>query len=202
MRELIDGDQDTQLGIERVVLLDDGGEPIGTADKETVHTDATPLHLAFSCYLFNDRGEVLVTRRALSKLTWPGVWTNSFCGHPLPGEPVADAVERRARQELGIKVREVRLIDPGFRYRAVDATGVVENEVCPVYRATIASPLAPDAAEVVEWEWVSAGRLAEAVRLTPFAFSPWMVLQVPGLDLAADPERGEVASGESGTPGS
>src|SRR5690554_2220584 len=113
---------------EKVVLLDDAGSPTGSADKYQVHTHATPLHLAFSCYVLNDVGEVLVTRRALSKLTWAGVWTNSVCGHPAPGEPREDAVARRAAQELGTEIRDLRVVLPEFKYQAVDASGIVENE--------------------------------------------------------------------------
>lgn len=164
---------------EQVVLLDDAAQPIGSADKYQVHTDATPLHLAFSCYVLNAYGEVLVTRRALSKLTWAGVWTNSVCGHPGPGEPREDAVVRRAHQELGTEIRDLRVVLPNFQYQAVDASGIVENEVCPVYIANIASDVHANPNEVAQWRWVSVPDLIEAVRLTPFAFSPWMVLQLP-----------------------
>ncbi len=65
---------------EHVILLDEHDQPCGLLDKYAAHTLSTPLHLAFSCWLFNDRGQFLVTRRSLSKVAWPGVWTNSVCG--------------------------------------------------------------------------------------------------------------------------
>jgi len=163
---------------ELVSLLDNDGTPIGVADKHLVHTTETPLHLAFSCHLFNDAGEVLITRRALAKLTWPGVWTNSFCGHPAPGEDMDDAVHRRAAAELGATLTRLELVLPDFRYRAVDASGIVENEVCPVYRAHIDGPLDPNPSEVAEFAWVSPTALRAAVTATPFVFSPWIVLQL------------------------
>ncbi|AGW42583.1 isopentenyl-diphosphate delta-isomerase [Leifsonia xyli subsp. cynodontis DSM 46306] len=166
---------------EEVVLLAEDSTPIGTADKATVHSASTPLHLAFSCHLFDGEGRVLVTRRALGKATWPGVWTNSFCGHPAPGESFEEAIARRARDELGTSVDALVLALPDFRYRAVDATGVVEHEMCPVYTATIAGELRPSADEVAEWEWADPRALLSSVTATPWAFSPWLTLQLPAL---------------------
>lgn len=166
---------------EEVVLLAEDGTPIGTADKATVHTRQTPLHLAFSCHLFDGEGRILVTRRALGKATWPGVWTNSFCGHPGPGEPFEEAIARRAADELGTTVENLVAALPDFRYRAVDAAGTVENEICPVYTATIAGELAPSPFEVAEWQWVDPRVLLTAVAATPWAFSPWLTLQLPAL---------------------
>ena len=166
---------------EQVVLLDESGEAIGTADKVAVHSTDTPLHLAFSCHVYNEAGQVLVTRRALSKLTWPGVWTNSFCGHPAPGETFEDAISRRALDELGMTVGDVSLILPDFRYRAVDASGIVENEVCPVYRAVATSEVRPNPAEVSEFAWVSPEALATAATAAPYAFSPWLGWQLAQL---------------------
>ncbi|HMO11298.1 MAG TPA: isopentenyl-diphosphate Delta-isomerase, partial [Actinotalea sp.] len=115
-------------GVELVVLLDETGEPSGTADKATVHTARTPLHLAFSCHVLDTEDNVLITRRALAKQTWPGVWTNTVCGHPGPGEPFEEAVRRRARFELGLELGAISPAVPDFRYRATDASGLVENE--------------------------------------------------------------------------
>lgn len=163
-----------------VVLLDEPGRPVGRADRLRVHTDATPLHLAFSTYLFNARGEVLVTRRALGKTTWPGVWTNSACGHPRPGEDIEDAARRRIREELGLTVGPLMPVLPDFRYRATDASGIVENEVCPVYAGFVADEdPRPDPAEVADWAWVTWESLAAAITATPHVYSPWAARQVP-----------------------
>jgi isopentenyl-diphosphate Delta-isomerase len=163
---------------ELVVLVDAAGHPQGTAEKRTVHGIDTPLHLAFSCHVFDADGRVLMTRRALSKLTWPGVWTNSFCGHQVPGSSVEDAVTARATVELGIRITDLEPVLPDFRYRAVDASGIVENEICPVFRAVTTDAVAANPDEVAEWTWVAPADLRAAVTAAPYAFSPWLVLQL------------------------
>jgi isopentenyl-diphosphate Delta-isomerase len=151
------------VGPELVVLLDRDGAAVGTAPKSEVHHARTPLHLAFSCYLVDDDGRVLLTRRAAGKRTFPGVWTNSFCGHPAPGEALDDAVRRRGRQELGLDVGTPRLVLPGFRYRA-EQDGVVEHEMCPVFTARVTGTPVPDPAEVDEVRSVAWDDLVAAVR--------------------------------------
>jgi len=168
---------DTEL----VVLVDDLGTPVGTADKGVVHSADTPLHLAFSCHVYNADGLVLVTRRALGKLTWPGVWTNSFCGHPAPDETMEQAIARRAAFELGITVESIELVLPDFRYRAVDASGIVENEICPVFRAVTTDVVAANPDEVSEFAWLAPAALRASVAAAPFAFSPWLGWQLQQL---------------------
>ncbi|MEV7605842.1 isopentenyl-diphosphate Delta-isomerase [Paenarthrobacter sp. NPDC089322] len=166
---------------EMVVLLDDAGTPIGEAPKEGVHTEQTPLHLAFSCYLLNGAGEILLTRRSPEKKTWPGVWTNSFCGHPAPGEAMEDAVLRRAHYELGVDAKRVEIALPGFRYRAVDPSGIVENEICPVYVARMSGSVNPNPLEVADYVWVTPALLEVSLERTPDVFSPWLAMQFPQL---------------------
>ena len=174
---------------DHVVLLDDDGREVGTALKSSVHGTETALHLAFSCHVINRAGQVLVTRRALGKTTWPGVWSNSFCGHPRPAEPVLAAVHRRAEYELGIRLDEVELALPLFRYRAIDSTGIVEHELCPVYTARTHHEPRLNPLEVVEARWVDPEDLAASLAATPWAFSPWLVLQAEQLHLFGDALR-------------
>ncbi|MBN1173807.1 MAG: isopentenyl-diphosphate Delta-isomerase [Micromonosporaceae bacterium] len=167
-----------------VVLLDEGGRPCGRADRSGAHTSRTPLHLAFSTYLFNRHGEVLITRRALDKKTWPGVWTNSCCGHPRPGETIEDAARRRIREELGLTVGPLIPLLPDFRYLATDASGLVENEICPVFAAFVDDQHPdPDWHEVSEWAWIPWDSLHASVVATPCVYSPWSALQVPLIGL-------------------
>lgn len=172
---------------DEVVLLDEQGQPVGAADRRSVHTRQTPLHLAFSTYLFDPEGRVLITRRALHKATWPGVWTNSCCGHPLPGEDIETAARRRVSEELGLEVTELLPAVPDFRYRAVDASGIVENEFCPVFIGHVSSSrVTPDPDEVAEHAWVRWEDLVAAITATPAVYSPWSVLQVPRVALALE----------------
>lgn len=181
----------TTSATESVVLLDEEGRAVGERDKSAVHHADTPLHLAFSCYVFDGDGNVLVTQRALHKQTWPGVWTNTCCGHPGPGEPIADAVRRRLHQELGAAVSDLRLLLPGFRYRA-ELDGVVENEMCPVFVATVDGDVRPDPDEVAEARWEPWTTFRAGVLDGTREISPWCRDQVA--QLPADPTSAAEAS--------
>jgi isopentenyl-diphosphate delta-isomerase len=166
---------------EQVVLLDDDGRPVGVADKATVHGPTTPLHLAFSCYGFDRTGRLLVTRRARDKRTFPGVLTNTCCGHPAPGEPMETAVRRRLGDELGLEVTGLRLVLPDFGYRA-SAGGIEENERCPVFVGTVVGEPVPRPDEVDSCEWWTWDRFLAAAADDTSELSPWARLQAPLLD--------------------
>jgi isopentenyl-diphosphate delta-isomerase len=181
--------------MEQVVLLTESGHRRGVLDKAAAHHLDTPLHLAFSCYLFGRDGKLLMTTRARSKKTWPGVYTNSCCGHPAPGEGMAESVRRRLRQELGIDPTELTLVLPRFRYRAVMSNGVVENEMCPVFRAYADAEPRPAPSEVDEWEWVDWKELADGVASGRREVSPWCAEQIVQL-AAKGPDPREWPAGE------
>jgi isopentenyl-diphosphate delta-isomerase len=167
--------------VELVVLLDDDGAATGTAPKATVHHERTPLHLAFSCYVFDGDGRLLITQRAHHKPTFPGVWTNSVCGHPAPGEDLHEAVTRRAEQELGLELASLTLAVPTFRYEAVGENGVREHELCPVFTATAVSGATADPAEVAELAWVPWTSFRDEVLDGTRTVSPWCAEQVAEL---------------------
>jgi len=137
---------------ELVVLVNEKDEELGVMEKVKVHTAKTPLHRGLSVFLFDKKGRVLVQRRAMHKLTWPGVWSNSCCGHPLPGEAYIDAARREVKEELGIEIEELRKV-ADYRY-TFTRNGIVENEVCPVFIGKAAGEVKLDPSEVMDWKWM------------------------------------------------
>ncbi|MHB1462176.1 MAG: isopentenyl-diphosphate Delta-isomerase [Armatimonadota bacterium] len=159
---------------ELVVLCDDADRPIGTAEKELVHTANTPLHQAFSLFLFNPKGELLLQQRSHLKKTWPLEWSNSCCGHPLPAESRVHAAHRRVRAELGCEVLNLRLELPDYRYHA-ENSGIVENEICPVFTGLISGELQPDPLEVEAVRWIGWEVFCQQVSEGCLAVSPWCI---------------------------
>lgn len=157
-----------------VVYVSDDGRPVGTSSKLEAHNDDTQLHSAFSVFLFNDRGELLLQQRAFSKRTWPGTWSNSCCGHVMLHENVLDAAKRRIRYELGTKAIDLKILLPDYRYRA-EKDGVVENEICPVLVGMVSRPLEPNPQEVAEVRWVDWDDFLSEIRDPHNGYSPWAV---------------------------
>ena len=162
--------------MELVVLVDEQNHEIGTAPKDTVHTKDTPLHRGFSLFLFNSKNELLLTRRALTKKTFPGVWTNTVCGHPAPQEAVVDAARRRLADELGIVSEDVVEVAP-YRYRFADENGIVEHEICPILVGHADMDPTPNPNEVEEWKWMDWKNFLDEVDLNPLNYSPWSVAE-------------------------
>jgi isopentenyl-diphosphate delta-isomerase len=178
---------------EQVVLIDRDGRAAGTADKRTVHGATTPLHLGIACYGFDGAGRVLVTQRSRLKRTFPLAWSNTCCGHPGPGESPEDAAHRRLRHELGVRPVDLRVVLPGFTYRA-SSGGIEENEFCPVLVCRIEDPPRPRPDEVETWQWWSWRRLQREAAAPDSILSPWARFQVPLL--AASGQVGAAAGVE------
>lgn len=165
IRGLVNRDIIVYMSIEQVVLVDDDNNPIGTKEKLAAHHRDTPLHRGFSCYVFNEDGELLVTQRALKKKVWPGVWTNTVCGHPGPGEDIIAAIQRRLDYELGMTASDFVEVLPDYRYKTPPFNGVIENELCPVFiaRMTTNPKINPNEVAAVQWmRWDDFKTAAEA----------------------------------------
>ncbi|RJQ77516.1 isopentenyl-diphosphate Delta-isomerase [Amycolatopsis panacis] len=149
---------ETSTETEHVVFVTEDGVPTGeTGPKLASHHAETRLHLAFSCYVLRRSDQaLLITQRAEHKKVWPGVWTNSVCGHPAPQEPMEDAVRRRAAYELGLPaIEDLECVLPKYRYRTPPYQGIVENEFCPVFVAWSEQEPEPNPEEVGDWRWIS-----------------------------------------------
>lgn len=157
---------------ELVVLVDNNNNPIGTADKDTVHTTDTPLHRAFSLFLFNSKHQVLLTKRAKTKKTFPGVWTNTVCGHLAPEETSVAAATRRLQEELGIDGVTITDFAP-YRYRFADRNGIVENEICPIVIGYFDGDPKPNPEEADEWKWMGWDEFLLDIERNPVPYSPW-----------------------------
>jgi isopentenyl-diphosphate delta-isomerase len=160
-----------------VVLVDDDDRVVGTAGKCETHHANTPLHRGFSVFLFNPQGEFLMQQRAFSKKTWPGVWSNSCCGHPMLGETVVAAAERRIEYELGLTGVELEIALPDFRYRA-EKDGVVENELCPVLIGVVRGEPTINTHEVERIKWVNWVDFVASLNDPETGISPWAVEEV------------------------
>lgn len=152
-----------------VVLVDPAGRTLGVADRMAAHRPPGLLHAAISVVVENAAGQVLIQRRAPAKPLFPLRWSNSCCTHPAPGESPLAAAERRAWEELGVRLTDVREAG-AFVYRALDpASGLVEHERDTVLVAHTADDPAGDPAEVLEWAWTELPGTAAGRRFTPWA---------------------------------
>jgi isopentenyl-diphosphate delta-isomerase len=154
-------------------LVDENGVTIGTAEKLAAHQPPGQLHRAFSVFLFDEHGRLLLQQRASGKYHSPGVWSNTCCGHPYPGEAPFAAAARRTFEELGVSPS--LLAEAGtVRYNHPDpASGLVEQEYNHLFVGMVQSPLRPDPEEVGDTAFVTPAELTE--RHAKDTFSSWFM---------------------------
>lgn len=162
---------------DRVVLVDERDGEIGSADKLRAHAEGL-LHRAFSVFLYNGRDELLLQRRARAKYHTGGLWSNTCCSHPRPGEDVGAAAVRRLEEEMGIR----SALSPafGFHYRA-RVGRLWEHEYDHVFVGHFEGEPRPDPAEVEEWRWWPIEDLRQALVQDPDTFTPWFRPAFEGL---------------------
>lgn len=171
--------------MEELILVDEDDNVVGYDEKLAVHENGGRLHRAFSIFIYNSAGEMLLQQRAASKYHFGGLWTNACCSHPRRGETLADAVHRRLEFELGFdtELREVC----SFVYRSEDPeSGLVEHEYDHVFVGRHDGEPRPHPEEVGAWRWVDVARLRREIQQEPGRFTPWFQLALDELDRQAD----------------
>jgi isopentenyl-diphosphate delta-isomerase len=162
--------RDGDTGTTAIVLVDSDDRPVGTTDKFSAHRSGA-LHRAFSVFVFDARGRILLQRRARTKYHSGGKWANSCCGHPTAGEPTVAAAERRLWEEMGIRSR---LAEVGtFVYRAELDDGLIEHELDHVLVGHHAGTPHPDPREVEAWRWAPPPDIHKSLQDTPEEFAVW-----------------------------
>ena len=169
--------------MEEVILVTTDDLPIGTMEKMEAHRKGL-LHRAFSVLLFNSKGEVLLQKRAEAKYHSAGLWTNTCCSHPLPGENITDAARRRLYEEMGIDAQ------PSFVYKFIYRTpldqNLIEHELDYVFVGTFNGEPNINPAEVAEWKYADLQWLKADVKEHPEKYTVWfrLILEHPSLIIA------------------
>lgn len=158
---------------EFVVLVDEHNTVTGAMEKLEAHQKGL-LHRAFSVMLFNDQGDMLLQKRALSKYHTPGLWTNACCSHPRAQETIPEAASRRLLEELGLSVPpEALKVGAAFVYRAAFENGLTEHEYDTMVFGDYSGPVPFNPDEVEAVKWISPEDLSVWVAREPEAFTPW-----------------------------
>ena len=160
---------------ERLILVNEQDEEIGQLDKGACHDGEGVLHRAFSVFLFNDAGELLLQQRASGKRLWPMYWSNSCCSHPRVGESMEFATGRRLQEELGLAA-ELRYLFK-FSYSAAFGELGSERELCSVYIGRANGEAAVNVTEINATRWVSPEALDEEFRTAPETLTPWFAIE-------------------------
>ncbi len=169
------GDRAVSSDSEQLILVNSDDAESGFLDKGQCHDGDGILHRAFSLFIFNRRGELLVQQRAAGKRLWPLYWSNSCCSHPRKGESMQEATQRRLADELGIQARLEFVYK--FSYQARFGDKGSENELCSVFLGRCNDPVRPNLTEVAAIRHVSILVLAKELQSSPQAFTPWFKME-------------------------
>jgi isopentenyl-diphosphate Delta-isomerase len=163
---------------EEVILVDESDQSLGTMEKMEAHRRGL-LHRAFSVFIFNSRGEMLLQQRAPDKYHSAGLWSNACCSHPRPGEETADAASRRLREELGFTTPLEKLFH--FTYKSEFENGLTEYEFDHVFVGVYDEPIYANTAEVSDCRYESFDNIRECLRLEPGSYTSWFHVAFPML---------------------
>lgn len=162
-------------GSEKLILVDESDREIGQATKTEAHAGQGILHRAFSLFVFNREGELLLQQRASSKPLWPGYWANTCCSHPRAGEEMDSAIQRRLHEELGFACPLEFVYK--FQYHAEYGDAGSESELCWVYVGASDAPVDTNETEIAAWRYITPDALDREIAEAPERFSPWLKME-------------------------
>lgn len=162
--------------LQEVILVNEQDEPIGVMEKMAAHEQAL-LHRAFSVFIFNSKGEMLLQQRAFDKYHSPGLWTNACCSHPNPGETTDAAAMRRLMEELGFSTPVKKAFH--FTYKAPFDNGLTEYEFDHVYIGEYEGQLSPNPEEVSAFRFIDLPSLESDMKNNPSSYTAWFLLAYP-----------------------
>jgi len=162
-----------------VILVDENDEQVGTMEKMEVHQKAL-LHRAFSVFILNDKGEILLHKRADRKYHSGGLWTNACCSHPKPGEETLAAAENRLQEEMGIHTPLKKVFD--FIYKAPFDNGLTEYEFDHVFIGTYEGDIVPNAEEVSDYCYKSIEEIKNSIQSHPQKYTAWFKIAFPKVE--------------------
>lgn len=165
--------------VTEVILVNEFDEAVGVMEKMAAHEHAL-LHRAFSVFIFNDTGEMLLQQRAADKYHSAGLWTNACCSHPMPDEDTLQAASRRLFEELGIQTPLKKIFN--FTYKAVFDNGLTEFEYDHVFIGNYGGRFKPDPDEVQAIRFVTLDRLKNEMLMEPGNFTAWFHIALPLVD--------------------
>jgi isopentenyl-diphosphate delta-isomerase len=165
--------------LQEVILVNGQDEQTGVMEKMEAHQKGL-LHRAFSIFIFNSRGEMLLQQRASSKYHSPDLWTNACCSHPQPGESTEQAATRRLREELGFETKLSGIFS--FTYRAVFENGLTEHEFDHVLIGTYNGQVFPNADEVKDYCFMKPEKIRESLSSHPHKYTEWFKIAFPKLE--------------------
>ncbi|MDJ0916390.1 MAG: isopentenyl-diphosphate Delta-isomerase [Woeseiaceae bacterium] len=160
---------------EELILVDSDDNPVGQLSKAAAHDGDGRLHRAFSVFLFNANGELLLQQRGRDKRLWPGFWSNSCCSHPRVGESMEVATRRRLDDELNLE-SELEYVYR-FQYQANYSEAGSEHELCHVFVGRVDDKVVPNANEIEAVRFVPAGSMADLLQNDPDRYTPWFKLE-------------------------
>jgi isopentenyl-diphosphate delta-isomerase len=163
--------------MDQLIIVDDNDKEVGYGEKDECHLIPAKLHRAFSIFIFNSKGEMLIHKRSSIKKTWPGYWTNACCSHPRKGESLEEATTRRLREELGFTCPIEFLFS--FYYKADYDSTYGEHEIDHVFAGKYDGDVKPDRNEVEEFAFVPIDALREDVQMSPQKYTPWFRQALP-----------------------